>query len=166
MYPLDVTMPQAGCCVAGGLEFGAGFDPRISTVRGHRPCLRRQGLFVSPPIQTWLSHAWCQACVELWPPREGGLHIRFGTATQKKRKKMLGRIVIVHHGHGEAASLVRGMCCGPRHSPGVLLYMSFRIADMIGNRRGHVSFLSTPKKKIGCAIQYRAAIERFFEQVA
>ena len=24
MYPLDVTMPQAGCCVAGGLEFGAG----------------------------------------------------------------------------------------------------------------------------------------------
>ena len=29
MYPLDVTMPQAGCCVAGGLEFGAGIDPRI-----------------------------------------------------------------------------------------------------------------------------------------
>ena len=24
MYPLDITMPQAGCCVAGGLEFGAG----------------------------------------------------------------------------------------------------------------------------------------------
>ena len=37
MYPLDVTMPQAGCCVAGGLEFGAGIDPRIGAVRGHRP---------------------------------------------------------------------------------------------------------------------------------
>ena len=37
MYPLDVTMPQAGCCVAGGLEFGTGIDPRIGTVRGHRP---------------------------------------------------------------------------------------------------------------------------------
>ena len=24
MCPLDVTMPQAGCCVDGGLEFGAG----------------------------------------------------------------------------------------------------------------------------------------------
>ena len=24
MYPLDVTVPHAGCCVAGGLEFRAG----------------------------------------------------------------------------------------------------------------------------------------------
>ena len=37
MYRLDVIMPQAGCCAAGGLEFRTGIDPRIGTVRGHRP---------------------------------------------------------------------------------------------------------------------------------
>ena len=52
MYPLDVTMPQAGCCVAGGLEFGAGLiqqkkkkkriDPRIDIGAGAPACSRRQ----------------------------------------------------------------------------------------------------------------------------
>ena len=42
MYPLDVTMPQAGCCVAGGLEFGAGIDPRIGIGAGAPACLGRQ----------------------------------------------------------------------------------------------------------------------------
>ena len=51
MYPLDVTMPQAGCCVAGGLEFGAGIDPRIGTVRGHRPASGVRLVRV-PPNQT------------------------------------------------------------------------------------------------------------------
>ena len=51
MYPLVVTMPQAGCCVAGGLEFGAGIDPRIGTVRGHRPASGVRLVRV-PPIQT------------------------------------------------------------------------------------------------------------------
>ena len=51
MYPPDVTMPQAGCCVAGGLEFGAGSDPRIGTVRGHRPASGVRPVRV-PPIQT------------------------------------------------------------------------------------------------------------------
>ena len=51
MYPLDVTMPRAGCCVAGGLEFGAGIDPRISTVRGHRPASGVRLVRV-PPNQT------------------------------------------------------------------------------------------------------------------
>ena len=51
MYPLDVTMPQAGCCVAGGLEFGAGVDPRIGLVRGHRPASGVRLVRV-PPIQT------------------------------------------------------------------------------------------------------------------
>ena len=37
MYPLDVTMPQAGCCVAGGLEFGAESVLGSVLVRGHRP---------------------------------------------------------------------------------------------------------------------------------
>ena len=37
MYPLDVTMPQAGCCVTEGLEFGAGSILGSVPVRGHRP---------------------------------------------------------------------------------------------------------------------------------
>ena len=51
MYPLDVTMPQAGCCVAGGLEFGAGSIPGLVSVRGHRPASGVRLLCV-PPIQT------------------------------------------------------------------------------------------------------------------
>ena len=35
--PLDVTMPQAGCCVAGGLELGAGSIHGSVSVRGRRP---------------------------------------------------------------------------------------------------------------------------------
>ena len=64
MYPLDVIMPQAGCCVAGGLELGAGIDPRIGTVRGHRPASGVRLVRV-PSHSDVLSHAWCQACVEL-----------------------------------------------------------------------------------------------------
>ena len=64
MYPLDVTMPQAGYCVAGGLEFGAGIDPRIDTVRGHRPASGVRAC-LCPSHSDVLSHAWCQACVEL-----------------------------------------------------------------------------------------------------
>ena len=37
MCPLDVTMPQAGCRVAGRLEFGAGSIHGLVSVRGHRP---------------------------------------------------------------------------------------------------------------------------------
>ena len=64
MYPLDVTMPQAGCCVAGGLEFGAGIDPRIGIGAGAPACLRRQACSC-PSHSGVLPHAWCQACVEL-----------------------------------------------------------------------------------------------------
>ena len=45
MYPLDVTH------AAGGLEFGAGIDPRIGTVRGHRPASGVRLVRV-PPNQT------------------------------------------------------------------------------------------------------------------
>ena len=58
MYPLDVTMPQAGCCVAGGLEFGAGIDSQIGIGAEAPACPRRQAC--SCP-----SHTRCQACVEL-----------------------------------------------------------------------------------------------------
>ena len=37
MYPLDVTMSQAGCCVAGGLELRAGSINGLVSARGHRP---------------------------------------------------------------------------------------------------------------------------------
>ena len=50
MYPLDVTMPQAGCCVAGGLEFGAGSIHGSVSVRGHRPASGVRLVRV-PPIQ-------------------------------------------------------------------------------------------------------------------
>ena len=36
MYPLDVTMPHAGYCVVGWLEFGAGSILGSVLVRGHR----------------------------------------------------------------------------------------------------------------------------------
>ena len=63
MYPLDVTMPQAGCCVAGGLEFGAGSI--LGSVRcGGTGLPQALGLFVSLHSDV-LSHTWCQACVEL-----------------------------------------------------------------------------------------------------
>ena len=62
MYPIDVAMPQAGCCVVGGLEFGAGLLLGSISGRGHRPAsgVRRQ-CFSQSDV---LSHAWCQACVE------------------------------------------------------------------------------------------------------
>ena len=49
MYPLDVTMPQAGSCVAGGLEFGAGSI--LGSMRGHRP-VSGVRLVRVPPNQT------------------------------------------------------------------------------------------------------------------
>ena len=72
MYPLDVTMPQAGCCVAGGLEFGAGSILGSVSVRGHRPA---SGLFVSLPIRRAIASLVPSVCGTL-PPREGGLHAR------------------------------------------------------------------------------------------
>ena len=50
MYPLDVTMPQAGCCVAGGLEFGAGSILESVSVQGQRPASGVRLVRV-PPIQ-------------------------------------------------------------------------------------------------------------------
>ena len=68
MYPLDVTMPQAGCCVAGGLEFGAGIDPRIGTCGG-TGLPQASGLFVSP-IQTCYRTPGAKLCGTV-PPRPG-----------------------------------------------------------------------------------------------
>jgi hypothetical protein len=47
-----------GCCVAGGLEFGAGL------VRGHQHASGVR-LITFPPIQACCQHAWCLVYVEL-----------------------------------------------------------------------------------------------------
>ena len=75
MYPLDVTMPQAGCCVAGGLEFGAGIDPRDRYRCGGTGLPQASGLFVSLPFRRAIARLVPSVC-ETLPPREGGLHAR------------------------------------------------------------------------------------------
>ena len=63
---ISSTSPM-GCCVAGGLEFGAGL------VRGnqHAPGVRLASV---PPNQACCQHAWCSACVELCPlERQGSM---------------------------------------------------------------------------------------------
>ena len=74
MYPLDVTMPQAGCCVAGGLEFGAGSI--LGSIRcGGTGLSQASGLFVSLPFRRAIARLVPSVCATL-PPREGGLHAR------------------------------------------------------------------------------------------
>ena len=74
MYPLDVTMPQAGCCVAGGLEFGAG--PILGSIRcGVTGLPQALGLFVSLPSRRAIARLVPSGC-EILPSREGGLHAR------------------------------------------------------------------------------------------
>ena len=109
MYPLDVTMPQAGCCVAGGLEFGAGIDPRIDTVRGHRPASGVRPVRV-PPIQTCYRTPGAK---RVWNCASSGgrAHVRFESSYHASC-------------HGEAASLVIGCAVDPQLSCG-LLYLSF-----------------------------------------
>ena len=56
-----------GCCVAGGLEFGAGL------VRGHQHASGVR-LITVPPIQACCQHDWRLASVELCPlGREGSM---------------------------------------------------------------------------------------------
>ena len=74
MYPLDVTMPQAGCCVAGGLEFGGGSI--LGSVRcGGTGLPQASGLFVSLPFRRAIARLVPSVCEPL-PPQEGGLHAR------------------------------------------------------------------------------------------
>ena len=74
MYVLDVTMPQAGCCVAGGLEFGAG--PILGSIRcGGTGLPQALDLSVSLPSRRAIARLVPSGC-EILPPREGGLHAR------------------------------------------------------------------------------------------
>ena len=109
MYPLDVTMPQAGYCVAGGLEFGAGIDPRIGTVRGHRPASGVRPVRVLP-IRRAIARLVPSMCGTL-PPREGGPHVRLSHR-------------IVHHAMAKQLPLVIGCAVDPTLFCG-LLYLSF-----------------------------------------
>ena len=74
MYPLDVTMSQAGCCVAGGLELGAG--PILGSIRcGGTGLPQASDLFVSLPFRRAIARLVPSVCGTV-PPREGGPHVR------------------------------------------------------------------------------------------
>ena len=90
MYPLDVTMPQAGRCVAGGLEFGAG-SIHGSVRCGGRGLPQASGLFVSLPFRRAIARLVPSVVVTL-PPREGGSHVSLGHR-------------IAHHHHAMAKQL-------------------------------------------------------------
>ena len=97
MYPLDVTMPQAGRGVAGGLEFGAGSIHRSISVRGHRPAAGVRLVRV-PPNQTCYRTPGAK---RVWNFASPGGRAPF-------------RLDSLYHTscHGEAASLVFGFFFG------------------------------------------------------
>ena len=72
MYPLDVThvvLRRRRAGVRGRI------DSQIGIGAGAPACLRRQAC-LCPSHSGVLSHTWCQACVDFFLPREGGLHVR------------------------------------------------------------------------------------------
>ena len=71
MYPLDVTHVVLRRWRAG---VRGRTDPRIDTVRGHRPA-SGVSVFVSLPIRRAIARLVPSVCGTL-PPREGGLHVR------------------------------------------------------------------------------------------
>ena len=107
MY-LSSTSPM-GCCVAGGLHFGA------RLVQGHQHALGVRLISV-PPIQVCCQHAWCVACKKTLPPREGGLHDIWSDCTNSCRD--------------EAASLVIGCALDPTRPCG-FLHLSVRITEKL-----------------------------------
>ena len=115
-----------GCCVAGGLEVGAG------SVRGHQhaPGVRLASV---PPTQ--LAARLVPCVCGILPPREGGLHDTWSGCT--------------HSCHGEAASLVTQDVLWTRKSPVVCflclsgLLRRLRLA-MIDR---HISLLHAKRKK-------------------
>ena len=106
MYHLDVTVPQVGCCVAGGLEFGAGSIHGSLSVRGHRSASGVRLVRV-PPILTYYrtpgaKHVWNFAC-------SGG---RAPCQVESSYRASC---------HGEAASLIIGCAVDPTISGGSLI---------------------------------------------
>ena len=104
MYPLDVTMPQAWCCVAGGLEFGASVS-----VRGHRPASGVRLVRV-PPIQTCYRMPGAK---RVWNFASSGGRAPYYVESSYRA-----------YCHGDAASLVIGCAVDPTLSCG-LLHLSF-----------------------------------------
>ena len=130
MYPLDVTMPQAGCCVAGGLELGAGLIHESISVRGHRPAPGVRLVSV-PPIQT----CYCTP----------GAKRVWDVALLGREGSMLGCVFVSCIMPWRSSFLCHRMCCGANN----LLWsapFAFRVADLIGID-GLVSFLYTKTKK-------------------
>ena len=128
MYPLDVTHVMLRRWRAG---VRGRIDLRVGNGAGAPACLRRQACSC-PSHSVVLSHAWCQACVELCLlGREG---------------PMLGSVIVLYIIPWRSSFPCHRMCCGPD----TLLWFAlsvFRVADMIGID-GHVSFLP-PKKAAG-----------------
>ena len=126
MYPLDVTQVVLRRWRAG---VRGRIDPRIGIGAGAPACLRRQACSRS----NVLSHAWCQACVELCLlAREGS---------------MLGWVIVSCIMPWRSSFPCYRMCCGPD----TLLWFAlsvFRTADMVGID-GHVS-LSPKTKRTRC----------------
>ena len=124
MYPLDVTQVVLRRWRAG---VRGRIDPRIGIGAGAPACLRRQACSRSDV----LSHAWCQACVELCLlAREGS---------------MLGWVIVSCIMPGRSSFPCYRMCCGPD----TLLWFAlsvFRTADMVGID-GHVTFHPKPKEQ-------------------
>ena len=98
------------------VEVRGRIDPRISIGAGAPACLRRQ-VCSCPSQSDVLSHAWCQACVELCLlGREGS---------------MLGSVIVSCIMPWRSSFPYHRMCCGPdtllwqtTGSP-ALLYLSF-----------------------------------------
>ena len=127
MYPLDVTHVVLRRWRAG---VRGRIDLRVGNGAGAPACLRRQACSC-PSHSDVLSHAWCQACVELCLlGREG---------------PMLGSVIVLYIIPWRSSFPCHRMCCGPD----TLLWFAlsvFRSADVIGID-GHVSFLHPKKKK-------------------
>ena len=126
------TSPM-GCCVAGGLEVGAGL------VRGGHQHASGVRLITVPPIQACWQYAWCLACVEscpLW--REGSMtggQIVYGTY-----RLMPWRSSFPGH----------RMCCG--HDDPLWVVCSICLSGLLRRLRlamidRHVSLLHATKKR-------------------
>ena len=108
MFPLDITMPQTEVASLEG--WSSGQESILGSDRcgaGAPACLRRQACSC-PSHSDKLSHAWCQACVELCLLGKEGSRLGW---THR----------IVHHA---MASLVIECAVDPTLSCG-LLYLSF-----------------------------------------
>ena len=92
MCPLNVTMPQAGCCVAERAGVWGRIDLRVGIGAGAPACLRRQAC-LCPPNETCYRTPGAKR-VRNFASSGGGLHVRL-----RHHKKIVKRLShrFVHH---------------------------------------------------------------------